>query len=348
MQKLVKYLLESKIEDMKMFISKSINDTNDEKVIKRIHDILLKSEFDSDVIEKFLRDRAIDDAKKLIISAFESNSNLAEFFELCKGEINLPSAADLVAGSNIYDVFDNLGFDKDTLMDLATINPPRNSVTRGWYEILSQIFLKDLTIGNRGRGDVNAGSMYQIEYKAPNARIKGQNIESTEKIDRKFEELTSGLIDLKSARLERGYLCLVNNINKVSDLLKNVPTDEVINIIAKSLISQFDDNNTEWMEFVYNHKSELFKGKNLNSDFIKELFGVMDMYFYQRDEKFTHMILFKGKERNDKGDYIVMNADMFNTFESIYNSIKSLGIIFTAMPRVSKNSREWVVQIAAK
>jgi hypothetical protein len=336
---------------MKEFISKTIVDTEDEKVVKRIYDILTKSGLDTMVIDKFLTDRAIDDAKKMILSVFESNSNLAEFFKLCNGEISLPNAAALVAGTNIYDVFGNLGFNKDTLVDLATTNPPRNSITRGWYEILSQIFLNDITPGNKGRGDVNAGTQYQMEYKAPNARIKGQNIEPTEKIDKKFEELCKGVIDLESARLGGSYLFAIHTIKKqLSVLFKDTPQDTVVDIIARSLIAQFDEDNAEWIAFVKNHKNELFKGKVIDTEFIKVLFGVMDLYFYQHDEQFTHMILFKGKQKNDKGDYVVLTADMFKTFESIYTAVKNNGISFTAMPRVSsvsKNSREWVVQIAA-
>lgn len=347
MQRLVQHIFESNMDDMKDFISKTIIDTEDENVIKRIYDILIKSGFDTKVIDKFLEDRAIDDAKKMILSAFESNSNLSEFFKLCNGEINLPTASELVSNTNIYDVFGNLGFDKETLVDLATTNPPRNSIARGWYEILSQIFLKDLTLENKGKGDVNAGSQYQMEYKAPNARIKGQNIESPEKIDKKFEELCEGIIDLKSSNINNSYLCLTGNIKKISNLFKDIQQDTVTNIIAKSIIAQFDENNNEWVNFVKNHKNELFKGKTIDDKFIKILFGIMDLYFYHRAENFTHMILFKGKSKNDKGDYVVLTSDMFKSFETIYNVCKTQNITFTAMPRVSKNSREWVVQIAA-
>lgn len=346
MKKLVQFLLENNMEDMKDFIVKTIDNVDDEKTIKRIYDILSKSGFDTKVIDKFFSDRAIDDAKKMILSVFESNSTLSEFFKLCNGEIDLPDASRLVAGSNIYDVFGGLGFDKQTLIDLATTNPPRNSVTRGWYEILSQIFLKNISPENKGRGDVNAGADYQMEYKAPNARVKGQNIETTEKIDRKFEELIGGRIDIK--KYGSGYLTLISNINKIFNTdLKDFSQDEIVDIIAQSIIAQFDEGNKEWIEFVKNHKRELFKGSKIDSDFFKILYGVMDMYYYQHEEKFTHMILFKGKTKNDKGDYVVLTSEMFNSFESIYNAINNLNIKFTAMPRVSKNAREWAVQIAA-
>lgn len=346
MRKFTQFIMESDMEDMKDFITRTIDNIDDEKTIKRIYDILSKSGLDTGVIDKFLEDRAVDDAKKMILSIFESNSNLTEFYKVCNGDIELPGAASLVAGKNIYEVFGGLGFDKQTLIDLAVTNPPRNSITRGWYEIISQLFLKDLSNGNRGHGDVNAGDQYQMEYKAPNARIKGQNIETTEKIDTKFAELVKDKIDLKG--FKDGYLMLIGNINKIfNDLLKDADKDELVDIIAQSIIAQFDESNKEWVEFVKNHKGDLWKGNKINSDFFKYLFGVMDMYFYQRDEHFTHMILFKGKQKNDKGDYVVLTADMFKTFESIYAACKSNNITFTAMPRVSKNSREWAVQIAA-
>lgn len=332
---------------MRNYISKTILVVDNDKVVKKIHDLLRGVEFDTGVVDKFLKDRAIDDAKKMIIAAVESNSELNEFFKLCNGEIDLPGALQLVAGSNIYDVFGGLGFDRDTLKEIAMINPPRNSISRGWYEILSQIFLKDITPGNKGRGDVNAGDSYQLEYKAPNARISGQKHENPEKIDRKFEELVGDKID-NIKKLGSGYLTKIGNINTIfDDLLVDMSIDDKVDIIAKSIIAQFDEENREWVEFVKNHKKDLFHGDKVNSKFFYYLYGVMDMYYYHRDEQFTHMILFKGKNKNIKGDYVVLTSEMFKTFEGIYNACRSLGVSFSALPRVSKIAREWVVQIIA-
>lgn len=338
MKHLVQFILEASVQDMKAFISKNIDDTNDEKIIKRIYDILVKSNINLDVIDNFLKSRAIDDAKKMILSAFDRNSQLSEFCELCVGNISLPGVNELLAGNNIYDVFGGLGINKEVLKDIAVLNPPHDGTARGYYEILSQLLLKDLTDKNKGKGDVNAGG-YELEYKAPNARIRGRSLKPSVLIEQKFRELIGDKVDYNKLPKKTGVLSTQENIKYLfSKELMNENPKDMANVIAQSICAQFNskDDINKFTAFAENHVNDIFPGgkcDRVDPKFIQYMFGVAGLYFYQQDENFSHMILFKGNEKNDKGDYIVIPEDAFNNFESLYNTIKSLGVRFASFPQ---------------
>ena len=165
--------------------SPEFTDKQAKKMIRAIGDPKLLI----DTLYDYFEERGCEDDTKNIIRILNANDDIDSFIELTNNKDSLPTAKDFIKYSNVYDLFASASLSKNTLQELAEERPSKNSITRGAFEILCELLLRDTNTGNKNyegkAGDVNAGGL-AIEFKGPQARVKGQKEHNASLIDDEF------------------------------------------------------------------------------------------------------------------------------------------------------------------
>lgn len=216
MKHLKEYFLESKeiqeIQDLKNRIKNEIDKTDETylTLLQKINKLLSSKGLDNKLFTDRLEFVGLGYAQKTILQKINAYDNLPEFINMYANNDKLPSSIDLIKGNNIYDLIfkDNESdreitkdINKELIEDLADLTLSKNSITKGNYEILTQLFLKDINKDNKNyegkHGDINAegnGKGIAIEYKVSGARMLGQGtLNSPEVIYKKMEELIKNI-----------------------------------------------------------------------------------------------------------------------------------------------------------
>ena len=211
-------------------------------------------------------------AQKTILQKINAYDNLPEFINMYANNDKLPSSIDLIQGNNIYDlIFKDKESDreitkdinKELIEDLADLTLSKNSITKGNYEILTQLFLKDINKDNKNyeskHGDINAegnGKGIAIEYKVSGARMLGQGtLNSPEVIYKKMEESITSIFksaDISDTQQKQSSLIRLwqdNELEKaLDDVAKNInikTTPETREKILKNIDKCFQSNKAD-------------------------------------------------------------------------------------------------------
>lgn len=215
MIRLTQYILEN-IENLKKDIIDKVNaitsddnvkDEDIEKILKKINKILSSSNITSDIINDVLDKTGLSVIKKTIIQKLDSYDALPDIINIKNDKKIQISSKDLIDNDNIYDLINSKltnKFDDDFLEDLSTLTVSINSITMGQYEILSRLFLNDITdknqkCSNGHYADINTKGLGAIEYKVSGARAMGQGTISN--INKVYDYLQDALI-IELAKLQ--------------------------------------------------------------------------------------------------------------------------------------------------
>ena len=226
---LIEYFFESEnLQDLKDHIKDNVDDSTekDESLLKKIDKMLQGKGLSRETFEKRLEEVGLSYATKTLIQKINHFDNLPEFITMYGDIDKLPSTADLLKSSDIYELFGKYNIDKELLEELAELELAKSGINKGKFEILTQLFIKDMSTGNKNysddgghkSGDVNAGG-FAIEYKLSGARIVGQGtLTSPELIYNEFEKLLKDVL----------YADNIDTLQKnQSSLLRNYKPDEL-------------------------------------------------------------------------------------------------------------------------
>lgn len=272
---------------------------------------------------------------------------------------------ELNENNNIYDLIQSkCDIPKRILEKIARLNNPSSrNITRGIYEILIELFSnvrKNNIPCNGKNGDINFKN-YTIEIKQSGARIAGQGtLDTAQKIDNRFIELCKyhKINDKELIKSGQQIFKSKKNINKFNELLcKYISNnlynyDKIIEILSDSLLAQFDKvRSKEFVEFKNFIKSKNLINHNneIDLNIIKNIFGVIDMYFYQKYENWDSMIIFYGRNSEEiikNGNYVVIDKSDCISFENLYNKMyNELKITHDKYPGYSTRYREWSLDL---
>ena len=359
------------LKSMIEFIKANI-DNGSEKSIRKIFNELSLTKPDN--IDEWFKNRGIEDAQDDIIGIFDSFGETDILYSIISGNTKLPDSSLFVGKNtnNVYDLFASTGVSRDCMQRLNNFRPAKNTVARGPYEILCDIFIDDVFYISKssnakkenkdsGSGDVLTKSG-ALEFKGSGARVKGMGILGTENIDNAFEKTLNkspykdrydkSIIyrfthkskksqDEESQEVTKSYFSCQDAIIHTLGALASCgyTNDEVIDIVVESLTSQFEKKtesdkkalrnfisshpDTFWPSSLTYTKKVNKRGKelstyNFDSYRFTDLYGVIDMYFYQSREEWPYMILFS---KDNPGTYNVISGVDCKSFESIYRMI---------------------------
>lgn len=383
MNSLRTYIFESDdIETLKSVIISDIknldsDDEDDVKLIKRISNVLANANVSQDGILNKISSSGLRFMQNFLLRSFEHNNQLVEVAKLLEDDDNLISSKELITGDrekNIYDLMSKYNLNIDLLKELSTTKGSSNNVNKGDFEVLSQLFLKDITKDNKPtsgkNGDINTVDSGTIEYKVCGARLCGQGtLYSPSLIYRHLNSLLdkrygkSDDIDWKTIinGKNKGIFCSQKNaqqfIKDVYNIYPKLTDDELNTMFAESLMYQFpqndsrynitDDDIKKFIQFVVND-CPIVKNKTYEIKNTQNAIGAMHIYFYQKFENWDYMMLFaKDKSQagkiNGKYVYISANDDM-KSFKDIVNLFNTYNIKIDSAIKISQ-SREYASQI---
>lgn len=355
----LKTLLEEITKETRPLIDYIINNLEfaSKEKLEKIKSLLSNNDIDETKLMSFLQSKGIGDLSDQILSAFDKFNQINKLIDIINNSTD-KSSKDLLKYNNIYKVFDNI-IDNNTLLYLSNIITPKGTVARGRFEVVLNLFLNDITIGNVGKGDVNTTELGFIELKAPKARIKGSLKPSPGNCTIVFKELISNKnIDITHFNI------VVEGIFKNSTYTKNIclkllneynlSKDEIIEILAKSMLAKYIFQNTthvedELISILKENEDEIF-GKRKNAKIIFDLFLVLDMYFYQMSEGWNYIMIFKGKDKdNINGEYVLLNSnDIKQGLKKTQKTLIKYNITTPTTTCVDKDSYGSACQIVIK
>ncbi len=344
MKSLFSILQESISDETKKVLLDIINSPSfTEKQARKIIRSLDDQKILVDTLYNYYTSRGVEDDAKNITRIIDANDNIEEFIELVSNDSYLPSADDFIKGHNIYDLFSSCNLNKETLKELANEKPSRSSITRGMFEILCELLLKNINYKNANypgkAGDVNAGGL-AIEFKGPQARVKGQKEHNALLIDQKFNELYNTISDKEISD---------KNIFSTQDLMKkylgdlSASDEDIFNVISKSLLNQygFDDDLRSIQKEIVN------KGK-IDVKNITRLLGCIQLKGYYLDERWDYICIFhgnKGIEALQRGDYTcILGEDVTDIVKTFNNK----HLIFSGGGKYTGSVRDHYCQIYYK
>lgn len=294
--------------------SPEFTDKQAKKMIRAIGD----PKFLIDTLYDYFEERGCEDDVKNIIRILNANDDIDSFIELTNNKDSLPTAKDFIKSSNVYDLFVSASLSKNTLQELAEERPSKNSITRGAFEILCELLLRDTNTGNKNyegkAGDVNAGGL-AIEFKGPQARIRGQKEHNASLIDDEFNKIYKTIVpDHKDAK--RIFASQKNMRLYFDDL--NVADDVIFEIISKSLQAQYGFN-----EDLSLLQPSIVKNGKVNYPNVTRLMGCIQLKGYWEDEHWDYICIFHGKKGEQalkKGDYTCISATDASNVVTMFNN----------------------------
>lgn len=294
--------------------SPEFTDKQAKKMIRAIGDPRLLI----DTLYDYFEERGCEDDVKSIIRILNANDDIDSFIELSNNIDSLPTAKDFIKSSNVYDLFASVSLSKNTLQELAEERPSKNSITRGAFEILCELLLRDTNTGNKNyegkAGDVNAGGL-AIEFKGPQARIRSQKEHNASLIDDEFNKIYKTIVpDHKDAKQ---IFASQKNMRLYFDDL-NVADDVIFEIISKSLQAQYGFN-----EDLSSLQPAIVKNGKVNYPNVTRLMGCIQLKGYWEDEHWDYICIFHGKKGEQalkKGDYTCISATDASNVVTMFNN----------------------------
>ena len=294
--------------------SPEFTDKQAKKMIRAIGDPKLLI----DTLYDYFEERGCEDDTKNIIRILNANDDIDSFIELTNNKDSLPTAKDFIKYSNVYDLFASASLSKNTLQELAEERPSKNSITRGAFEILCELLLRDTNTGNKNyegkAGDVNAGGL-AIEFKGPQARVKGQKEHNASLIDDEFNKIYK--IIVPNHKDAKQIFASQKNMKVYFDNL-NVADDVIFEIISKSLQAQYGFN-----EDLSSLQSSIVKNGKVNYPNVTRLMGCIQLKGYWEDEHWDYICIFHGKKGEQalkKGDYTCISATDASNVVTMFNN----------------------------
>lgn len=252
MKHLLDYFFESEeLQDLKDHIKDNVDDTTekDETLLKKIDKMLSSKGLSRETFEKRLEDVGLSYASKTLLQKINHFDNLPEFITMYNDIDKLPSMADLLKSTDIYELFGKYNIDKELLEELADLELAKGGINKGKFEILTQLFIKDISEGNKNysdgkthkSGDVNGGG-FAVEYKLSGARIVGQGtLTSPELIYNEFENLLKDILYSDNIKeLQKNQSSLLRNY-KPSELEKELDNIEKENNVIDEIFNNIDN-----------------------------------------------------------------------------------------------------------
>lgn len=385
MQDISKIILENiKVENksLRSYLLDLVKDMDDEK-LKRAFDCFASNNFATlheqnptpEQITEFLKRKGIDDAEKLIMRIVRDDDYHEDkklFYRLIKGQkTKLPDSEQFVKSSNVFDLFQQAGFSRDFLMDINELRPSKNTISRGPFEILCDLFITDVIAvtnnvkknddNGEGSGDVHTEKCGALEFKGDDARVQGNGTNGVSTVNKAFEEyIRKNFPGVTINMLHKGYFSAVGSVTETTRQLieSGCSLDTYIDILVECMTAQFDADKSDkesLRQFLIKTNGTFFP-KDLNiryamkkanrrknatlistgkldaKDFnFSTLWGVIDMYFYHKKEKWPYMIVFDSRNRR-YGDYYVLDGKKCNSFDDIYDEVTNANISFTGYP----------------
>ena len=317
-------IYESQTSQLIDYIINQLN-TVDISVLEKIKSLLDKEGLNGELVDEFFKKKGLDDCQDLILSIFHDCGDIQCLSNQIHNPIQLTSS-DLLNHNNIYDLLKS-SVKQKTLQKLTNFRPAKNTVARGPYEVILDLFLLDITDGNIGHADVNTVNLGEIELKGPKARIKGSLKPSPGNCTQVFNNIMSQYkIDITVDNIFQNSKYIKSIILKLRDEY-NLTEDQICEIIAKSMLGKYIHQNTTVVEneltnFLIDHKKEIFN-KTLYAKFIFYTFLITDMYFYQNSEGWDYIMIFRGDDlKKSNGNYVLIDS------KDIIKGIKEIDKIF--------------------
>lgn len=254
------YTFESKeFQDLKNHIKKEIDKTDETylALLQKINKLLSSKGLDGKLFNDRLEFVGLKYAQKTILQKINAYDNLPEFINMYANVEQLPSSIDLINGNNIYKLISDREITKDInkelIDDLADLTLSKNSITKGNYEILTQLFLKDINKENKNyadkHGDINANG-FAIEYKVSGARMLGQGtLNSPELIYKKMEELISNIYNsdiISKTQEKQSSLIRIWQPNELDNVIDDIETSlHTYEEICKNIDKCFQSNKID-------------------------------------------------------------------------------------------------------
>lgn len=319
MRNLLEVINEAISDDIKQQLiaiiqSPELTDKQAKKMIRAIDDPKLLV----DTLYDYFEERGCEDDAKNITRILNANDDIDSFIELTGNKDSLPTAKDFINSSNVYNLFASTSISKNTLQELAEERPSKNSITRGAFEILCELLLRDTNTGNKNysgkAGDVNAGGL-AIEFKGPQARVKGQKEHNASLIDDEFNKIYKTIVpDHKDSK--KIFASQTNMKTYFDDL--NVDDDVIFEIISKSLQAQygFDEDLSSLQSSIVNNGKVDYKN-------VTRLMGCIQLKGYWEDEHWDYICIFHGKKGEQaikNGDYTCIPAEEASDVISTFNN----------------------------
>lgn len=323
-------------------ISSKLQTTPDDALMDVLR-FVSQERIDKEQIIQYFKDREIDDVWKHVVRIIKDNNrDYNNFIQLIKGELPVPDSSILKCNGNIYQHFQNI-FSFDTLQEICAFAPARNSATRGAGEILCRLILKDI---DKGKADVHAGGL-AFEFKGDDARVRSSVIKSPAEINDKFKNMYPD-IDYKAVFGEKGGI--FRNEKVIDDLFEIISDDnDIKKKLPELLLAQFDPSKSELREIeelVERNMNVLRNKSKERCNLISKFFGVIDLYYYHKQEKFDYFIVGKpsANKAKDIASYISIPGDDLEIMIDIFN----IPILrFSGYPRSESASQDSAVHVHA-
>ena len=163
MKTLSNYINESVSAELKQQILTIIDNPNfTDKQAKKMIRSVSDPKIVVDLLYEYFSQRGCEDDAKNLARIIDANDNLDEFLSIVSNPSILPTANDFVKENNLYKLFSSLNLNKDTIIELASEKPSRNSITRGAFEILCELLLQDTNLKNANYSFIKLGSRVDV------------------------------------------------------------------------------------------------------------------------------------------------------------------------------------------
>ena len=338
-------------DQLKDYIIAQLNVVSIE-VLEKIKSLLDREGLTGEVVDEFFRKKGLDDCSDLILSIFNDCGDIQCLSDHIHNPIKI-SSKDLASNNNLYDLLKPYVKLK-TLHKLTNFRPSKNTVARGPYEVILDLFLRDITDCNVGHADVNTNELGEIELKGPKARIKGSLKPAPGNCTAVFNSLMAQYkINLTEDNIFQGSKYTKSLMLKLRDDY-NLSEEQICGIIAKSILGKYIHQNTTGVEneltkFLIDHIKEVFD-RTQYAKFIFYTFLITDMYFYQNSEGWDYIMIFRGSDLNkSNGNYILIDSkDITKGIESIYNIFQEYNVSTPSSAIHDKDSFSQACQIVVK
>lgn len=279
-------------------------------------------------IDDMMAQKGISDVTKMISRILKEYDEFDLLANIANGEFPLISEEEFINGTNIYDLIHRKypTIEKACLEELAALQPSKNSITRGLFEIIVQLFLADVANDNNsknssggGHGDVNTNS-YTIEFKTPGARVKSQKERTAKDIDIYIEKyLKNKHIKLKDLNLQESKGGIFHSQRSINEFfnalsLENFTDDELFNLIAKAILAMYEnptDLNKRNYKFPFDENkiiASIVNNGKVNAKNVIRLMGCIQLMYYATEEGYTHFCIFYGKQGEKAGEKAVASG----------------------------------------
>ena len=267
--------------------------------------------------------------------------------------------------TNLKDKDENpITFSDKTLKSIATYNQA-GGIKVGHYEYLLRIMSDDATVENangKKNGDI-FGNGVAIELKASSKnksqsdpRCKSHDFPSNKTItmfrdtlnkhisnwgdeDSNLNKIINGItkddIYIKYKSFEEGEVfwrmdTLAKAIENMYNQLGEKAGDRVPRALADAFCVYWGNENTEDKNTIFNFLKKHLSPNNLEVSYINALFGAINLYLYQKEEKFTNIVIV-----DPNMNYI--NIAKFD-LDSLFELFKNKTIAVTKMPNEKSKS----------